>query len=528
MLALLLLPLRVTALGSGDLDTSFGGTGKILTNFSTGSSEIAHAVAMQPDGKIVVVGVTNNDFALARYLPTGALDTTFSGNGQQHTGFGSGRVDIAYAVAIQPDGKIVVAGSSTVSGRSAFALARYLSNGNLDTSFGGTGKVLMNFASNTSDSANALALRSDGKIVVAGASATDSSNASRFALARYHANGTLDGTFGTQGKVLTAFESAPRDRANAMAIQPDGKIVTAGYSRAAQGDYYQFALARYNTNGTLDSSFGGQDDRLPGTVTTRFCCDDTHGYAYALVLQPDGKIIVAGNSYYPDDEYPGGSFAVVRYLPNGTLDTTFSGDGIVETYFSGDRYASSGASAVALQPDGKIVVAGRDTYNDCCSSFALARYNANGTLDTAFSGNGQVTVFESIGFDNDAYALAIQPRDGRLVVAGSSSVSGSSDFALARYHAITCNGAVVTRIGTNGNDTIVGTSGNDVIFGFGGNDVISGLDGDDRLCGGSGNDTLIGGSGNDRLSGGAGTDSCDGGTGSGDTAAECETVTNVP
>jgi Ca2+-binding RTX toxin-like protein len=156
----------------------------------------------------------------------------------------------------------------------------------------------------------------------------------------------------------------------------------------------------------------------------------------------------------------------------------------------------------------------------------LARYRANGTLDPTFGSAGMVMT-DFVGGHEDHVgvgALAIQPHDGRLVVAGYSA-SGNGNFALARYHAITCGGVVVTRVGTAGHDTIVGTNGNDVIYGFGGNDTLLGRGGNDILCGGSGNDTLRGGGGNDILRGGPGTDTCDGGvSGSGDMPVECETV----
>jgi uncharacterized delta-60 repeat protein len=218
-------------------------------------------------------------------------------------------------------------------------------------------------------------------------------------------------------------------------------------------------------------------------------------------------------------------FALARYLPDGTLDATFGGNGTVLTDFT----SIDQAHALALQPDGKIVVAGYSFVGGIDSDVALARYRPNGTLDPTFGGDGTVLTDFRSGSRDFAFALAIQPRDGRLVVAGRSNASGSVDIALARYHAITCSGVVVTQIGTAGNDTIVGTPGNDVIFGFGGDDVISGLGGDDILCGGTGNDTLRGGSGNDLLSGGPGTDRCNGGShGSGDTASGCERVTGVP
>jgi Ca2+-binding RTX toxin-like protein len=182
-------------------------------------------------------------------------------------------------------------------------------------------------------------------------------------------------------------------------------------------------------------------------------------------------------------------------------------------------------------------VAGVFYENSAGPDFALARYLSNGTLDTNFGGDGKVTT--DFGDYESADALAIQPRDGRLVAAGSI-VDGESFslFALARYHAITCNGVVATRVGTAGNDTLMGTAGNDVIVGFGGDDTLYGLGGNDLLCGSDGHDTLDGGSGHDTLRGeagddtllgGAGTDVCNGGPHvHGDTASGCESVVGIP
>lgn len=275
-------------------------------------------------------------------------------------------------------------------------------------------------------------------------------------------------------------------------------------------------------SGDLDTSFGNM-----GVVLSDLGQDRSR--AEAVAVQPDGKLLVAGGI---------GDFALARYLPNGRLDTTFSGDGLVTTDFGTDDYDY--ARAVAVQSDGKIIAAG-PSYNYPTDRYdvALARYHADSTLDTIFGGSGKV-ITDSEGYGLGAGVnivardLVMQPRDGRLVVVGAA-YEGSPDHSpgpptwfLARHHAIICNGVVVTRVGTTGNDTIMGTSGNDVISGFGGNDLISGLGGNDILCGGSGHDTLRGGSGNDFLDGDAGTDKCNGGSGSSDQAVACEQVTHVP
>jgi uncharacterized delta-60 repeat protein len=180
-----------------------------------------------------------------------------------------------------------------------------------------------------------------------------------------------------------------------------------------------------------------------------------------------------------------GDFALARYLPNGTLDPSFGSHGTVLTDFGSGSFDR--ANALALQPNGKIVVVGESDANGY--DFALARYLPNGTLDTSFSGDGKV--FTTFGGGSVAQALALQARDGRLVVVGWSNYP--DDFALARYHAITCNGVVATRVGTAGNNILMGTAGPDVIVGFDGNDTLYGLGGNDILCGDAGHDTLYGG-----------------------------------
>jgi uncharacterized delta-60 repeat protein len=245
---------EVEALGAvalGDLDTSFGSTGKVLTVFFDGSA--ASAVAIQSDGKIVVAGS-----ALVRYNADGTLDTTFGDQGKVTT-FCCG------ALAIQPDGKIVGAGVSGVSpGNVDFALVRYLPNGTLDTTFSGDGTVTTDFGNGRLDGAWAIVLQPDGKIVVVGASRVEGDSASEdVALARYLPNGSLDATFSGDGKVLTDLGSGEGDVATAVALQPDGKIVVAGFTH--RGD---FALARYLSNGTLDTTFRAMAKSSPTSGVT--------------------------------------------------------------------------------------------------------------------------------------------------------------------------------------------------------------------------------------------------------------------
>jgi len=361
-----------------DLDLSFDDDGMVTTSFQDVST--AYSIAIQSDGKIVAVGTANNNYALTRYTTAGQLDTSFSGDGKVF--FDWSGFDIAYSVAIQSDGKIVVAGTSA----DYFALARYTTAGALDTSFSGDG--VAGYFSSPVGEAYSVAIQSDGKIVVAGVSDNN------FALARYTTAGELDTSFDGDGKLTTDFGSV--DGAYSVAIQSDGKIVVAGVSNN------NFALARYTSAGALDTSFDGD-----GKVTSDLGGTDT---GRSVVIQSDGKIVVAG-------QFSNNNFALARYTTAGVLDTSFSGDGKVTTDFG----SVDNAYSVAIQSDGKIVVAGVSDNN-----YALARYTTAGELDTSFSGDGKLT--QDFGQLDTAYSVAIQ-SDGKIVVAGR----GNSRFALARF-----------------------------------------------------------------------------------------------
>jgi uncharacterized delta-60 repeat protein len=375
-------------------------------------------MAIQPDGKIVAVGFSSpaggvaHHFALVRYESTGHVDKQFGDNGRVLTDFrGPGITDEAFAVAIDSIGRIVVVGYS----RDDFAVARYNPDGTLDTTFNSTGKILTDFGG--SDTGTAVAIDSNDKIVVAGQS--DAGGTYDFAVVRYNVDGTLDTTFNTTGRVLTDFGVGSLDVATAAVIQADGKIVVGGLSDAS-GIPYDFFLARYNPNGTLDLEFNGT-----GKVLTDFSGSGSYDRLQALAIQSDGKIVAVGDSLASR-----WSFAVARYTTTGVLDGTFNATGKVLTNFtSGD----ASAQAVAIQPDGNIVAAGYFEVPNIEGrgfDFALARYNTDGTLDRTFNSTGQVVT--DIGGADVAESVGIQ-SNGKIVAAGVSDVSGTSDFALTRY-----------------------------------------------------------------------------------------------
>ncbi|HYV92927.1 MAG TPA: T9SS type A sorting domain-containing protein [Chitinophagales bacterium] len=397
---------------AGNLDSTFSADGKLTTALGS-VSDLAYSIALQPDGKIVAAGYSfngsNYDFALVRYNTNGSLDNSFSSNGKLTTAVGTG-TDAAYSVAIQSDGKIVAAGYSAIGTTYDFALVRYNTDGTLDNTFSTDGKVTTAIGLDY-DKAFSVAMQTDGEIVAAGY--TNNGTDDDFALIRYNTDGTLDNSFGTAGIVTTAIGSGDDDLYS-VAIQPDGKIVAAGYS--FNGIDNDFALVRYNTNGTLDNGFG-----TGGKVTTAVGSGDDR--AYPVAIQSDGKILVAGFSHNGTD----GDFALVRYNADGTLDTSFGTGGQVTTAISSGNDL---AYSVAIQPDGKIIAMGATGINFDLD-FALVRYDTDGTLDSTFSADGVVTT--AIGSEDDqAWSAAIQP-DGKIVAAGYSSSGGQYTFALARY-----------------------------------------------------------------------------------------------
>lgn len=301
-----------------------------------------------------------------------------------------------------------------------YATAAYAAPGDLDTTFSADGKLTTKFGPGH-DEVQDVAVQQDGKIVVAGYTHNTNGNGTvDFALARYNPSGTLDASFDGDGKLTTPIGSGD-DHARALVIQADGKIVVAGSSSG------NFALVRYNSDGTLDTSFGNS-----GKVTTDFGSPGEG--ANAITIQGDDKIVVAGAFNYDDD------FALARYNPGGTLDTTFDTDGRVITDFGSSQ---EGANALAVQGDGKILVAGY-ALGPTSEDFALARYNADGSPDTGFDTDGKIMT--DFGDWDSAQAVVVKD-DGSIFAVGSTANQIASNFALARYDE---NGNLVGSFGVGG------------------------------------------------------------------------------
>jgi uncharacterized delta-60 repeat protein len=406
----------------GALDRSFDGDGVVTTEL--GTSAWAADVLVQRDGKIVAAGFSNDTerrneggFAVVRYRADGALDETFAG-GRAVTPLG--RIAYASAVALQPDGKVVAAGTVNQSaGRIDFALARYGSDGRLDSSFGSGGTVRTDFAttgdpftSPTAESAADVLAQPDGKIVAVGRAVEyrRSRLLGSFALARYTAAGTLDVSFGGDGKVVTDFGGDAG--AEAAALQPDGKIIAAGWVLDDSGQNSRVALARYLPDGSLDPSFDGD-----GRVVTDLATIEER--ATGIGLDSMGRIVVAVGA--------GGDLAVARYVPAGTLDATFGRDGVGHIGSDSPEVPSD----LVIQRNGKIVVLGTGI-----ADFVLARFLPNGRPDPGFGSAG--VVITDLGGQDRGQAVALQP-DGKLVGAGESRVGTTVKFALARYTPGSCS-----------------------------------------------------------------------------------------
>lgn len=417
LLLLVLLSSVSFARADGMLDPGFGNGGRVTTNFGTFTFSEASALVVLPDGKAVAAGsmapnLAHTFMVAARYLPCGALDTTFDGDGLLTVVFQiapdlSGGVG---EVLLQPDGRLVLVGWFADSPVLRYALARLNTDGSLDPSFGTGGKVTTPLAGGVG-AGLAGVLQPDGRIVVLGS--TGAAADPVVALARFNTDGSLDPAFGTAGQVSVPL--AGPFRAHALALQPDGKILIAG-SSGPSGGPFDFGLIRLLPGGGLDTSFDGD-----GLATSDFGGTEN---AFSAMVLGDGRIVLAGYRTFPATD-----FALVRYLSNGSLDTTFGTGGLA----AADSGASEIADRMIVQPNDKLLVAGWT--NDLGSyDFILARFNPDGTHDTTFGASGFLRTDFSASWD-EAHGLAIAGPD--RVLAAGFTLGSNRDFALARYIATT-------------------------------------------------------------------------------------------
>ena len=537
-------------LAAGFLDPAFDGDGRFVRAAGTGG-----AVVVQPDGRIVTAGAVDSttgggsDFLVCRYNPDGSPDATFGQGGSVRTDF-AGRSDLARAVALQADGRIVVAGSS---GRE-FALARYHPNGTPDAGFDGDGMLTTAFG--FSGAALDVAIQPDGKIVAAG-SASPAPGEATFALARYQENGSLDTTFDGDGRVTTA---SGLTAAYAVAIGSGGKIIAGGSADTNFGDA---ALARYNPDGSLDTSFGpnpsaGDDVPPAGVVLAAFEGFDVYDEIRDVAVDADGTVVAAGT-------VEGRGMTLYRFAADGKVAARFESAEFPGGPGGGASFGSAGM-AVALRPEGVLAAGHTADAGGQPENFALVRFNPDGVVDRTFGFRGvAVTDFRlaaaslpgSTDPQDGATGLAVGPG-GSIVLAGSTNGRAS----LARYlgaadaapppvrvtaeNALALDGTaagddvrlypwadVVPRFAADVNGSLFLAPrgvGRAAVFALGGDDAVRAaypgfnfpLDvdagpGNDTLTGGGGADTLRGGDGHDWLEGALGADVFRGGAGN-DTA----------
>jgi uncharacterized delta-60 repeat protein len=476
---------------AGDPDPAFDDDGRQVVP----RAGVGRDVLLQPDGKIVVTGSTENgNVAVWRFNADGSPDNGFDGDGTAAVDLGD-REEFTDA-ALQPDGKLVVAGlTKPLNGPENMAVVRFTANGSLDRTFNRAGsqpgtKIL---TSSENQRASSVVVQADGRIVLTGSTLDD------YLIVRLDDSGAPDGT---------TYERDGRDglgSASEAELTADGKLVVAGRG----------GVARFNTDGSLDKTFG--------TTGVGIAPQDDPELVEALLIAPDGKIVVAGGSQPADLRT-----VVTRLTPEGKPDPTFGMAGTASPDFAGQ----DSATGLALQDDGKLLVAG---HTSAGFDFAVARLDANGVLDPSYGAGGKTT----LGFDEDAGSgdAVLQP-DGRLVISGATASYG---VAVARLlgdppaeeprpdpepvdppPAPLCAGQPATIVGTPGSDTLRGTPSVDVIVARGGADRVRAVRGSDVVCGGRGRDRLYGGRGADLLLAGAGRrDHCAGGPAR-DRARGCE------
>ena len=418
----------------GSLDDTFGIDGISIQSIVNLSFSSSFSMAIRNNEEILAITTTfdgiRNNFALSGFDFNGNLDNSFGNKGTVTTAFGKSR-DYVNSVTLQKnlnDEKIITAGNSWNGSDFDFSLSRFHSNGIIDSSFGINGSITTSI-NNADDFANSVAVQDDGKIIATGSSFNGNNKV--FATVRYNTDGSLDNSFGSGGKVIAEFGTEDA-YANSVAVQKDGKIITVGISPSTFGinvTNHVFTFIRYNPDGTLDSDFG-----INGKVTKRI--NTLYSEATSVEIEEDGKILAGGLS-----GLGGHVFALVRLNLDGKLDTTFSNDGVVTTSvgkIEGQTINSSisAVNSIAVQDDGKIIACGYCTNGvnggDISKDFALVRYNSDGSVDSTFGNDGIVMTSIST-LDDIAYSVKVQDN-GKIIAGGYTDSENDVDFAIVRYN----------------------------------------------------------------------------------------------
>ena len=426
MKKLLLLGTIVFALNAfsqspGSLDASFGTAGKVITSINAGADK-AYGVALQSDGKIVVAGmttssVTGKDFACVRYNVDGTLDTTFATGGIFTNDVQLGSDDVAYSLAIQSDGKIILAGYSDDGSNKNAAMIRLNSNGTIDTTFGTSGKVLTDFITNKSDEIKVVKIHGlTGNIIVGGTSSTTTTN-SQAVIARYTSAGILDTTFNTTGKVTTLPNGSGSGTyyfsIEDLSVKTNGKISAVGWINQQglswSANHY---ACRLNNNGALDTTFS-----TDGVITANggYNGDDK---SFSMILNSDDSILFSGGGYLSTLEY---DYFLGLYDAAGT-------SAVGKALFDYGSLIKDISYGMGVDSTGKIVLAGSSVTSTTSSTFGIGRVNSDYTIDTTFGTSGKVTTTFGSNTTNEAFDMAIQ-TDDKIIAVGYTG----NDFAIARY-----------------------------------------------------------------------------------------------
>ena len=418
----------------GDPDVSFGGGFAYVRTSVGGGLDIANDVVRQPNGRIVVVGQAifgdafdDSDFGVVRYVSNGNPDNTFSGDSRQHTDFGD-LGDAAYGVALAGQKIVVVGLSNFTATRSKFAAARYRSSGGLDHTFSGDGKARTAFPGYVTATAFDVAVQDNGKIVVAGRAAKDDQHLGRsrgggsesdFALVRYKSGGVLDDTFGGDGRVTTDF-SGHHDFANYVVLLESGDILVAG-SQVTTGGAQRIALARYNSNGTLDDAFGGDGKVVVDMVPGEF------EQAVGLAVRGDGRIVVGAAVNNGAGAGSQNDIGVLVLKPNGAAEPSFGGgDGIRFVDYGGPDIVSG----MTRDSNGKILFVGSEV--GVPQDLLVFRLTGAGAKDNGFGNSGRATMPHADGVGG--YGITVDAQH-RPIAVGRVGSGGDGDFFTCRLQA---------------------------------------------------------------------------------------------
>jgi uncharacterized delta-60 repeat protein len=435
----------------GTLDSTWAtlstiGAGKAITPIGSGADS-ATAIALQPDGKVVVAGTCANGtftaFCAVRYNANGTLDTAFGNNGTVITPVGSG-ASYATAIARQSDGKLVLAGTCEKNDQANFCALRYNANGSIDAGFGadGTGTAVTRMGPNSPNGSNAsaVAIQPSGAIILVGACYGEVR--SGFCALRYNSNGIVDTGFGSAGSVISYLGTSSSSGASAIALQPDGQMVLAGAcSREPRTDLFNssFCALRYSADGALDTRFGSR-----GAVSVAI--GNFNDYARSVVIQSNGKAVISGSCVGFGDDFRN-KHCAIRLNTNGALDSSFGNSGKIVT-LAVDGYAYS----LVLKPDDKLILAGGCDGRDYCA----LRYLSDGSPDVSFGTSGVARTRMTTTNGGVATAAALQP-DGALLLAGSCSNGTNDDFCAARYDGDVSSSSACS-LDIDGDNTAVATT----------------------------------------------------------------------